>query len=163
MKNFNKDITCCFTGHRTIAPGLDSYLTRRITDGIQYLYALNVKTFLTGGAIGFDTLAAQAVIKFREKYSDVRLFVIAPCHDQDRYWNQQSKDKYHYILKCADEVIYLSEQYHSGCMHLRNRYLVDNSSTCICYRVKHSGGTAYTVEYAKQQGLKVFNLAGRKP
>lgn len=162
MTSINKAITCCFTGHRSIPAGLDNYLADRITDGIKYLYASNVKTFLTGGAIGFDTLAAQAVIRCQERLPDIKLIVVAPCHNQDKYWNQQSKDTYQHIMKCADDVIYLSEQYHADCMHQRNRYMVDNSSICICYHVKYSGGTAYTVEYARQQGLTVYNLARRK-
>ena len=44
-------------------------------------------------------------------------------------------------------------------MHKRNRHLVDNSSICICYLTENSGGTFYTVNYAKKQGLTVINLA----
>ena len=47
-------------------------------------------------------------------------------------------------------------------MHERNRYLVDNSGLCLCYLVKRGGGTYYTVQYAKKQGLPVINLAGRE-
>ena len=44
-------------------------------------------------------------------------------------------------------------------MHRRNRHLVDNSGVCVCYLTKNSGGTAYTVNYAKKQGINVFNIA----
>ena len=44
-------------------------------------------------------------------------------------------------------------------MHKRNRHLVDHSSICVCYLTEDRGGTAYTVNYAKKQGLKVINLA----
>ena len=44
-------------------------------------------------------------------------------------------------------------------MQKRNRHLVDNSSLCISYLTSDSGGTAYTVDYAKANGLKVINLA----
>ena len=44
-------------------------------------------------------------------------------------------------------------------MHKRNRHLVDNSSVCVCYLAKDSGGTDYTVGYARLKGLKVINLA----
>lgn len=158
----DKDVTCCFTGHRTIPRGTEEYLIGRIMDGIKYLYERGTKTFLAGGALGFDTLAAQAVIRSQEMYSDIRLYIIAPCQDQDKFWTRKDKDAYARIKKSADEVIYLSERYYSGCMHDRNRYLVENSSTCICYKVKQDGGTAYTVGYAKEHGLTVFNLARTK-
>ena len=47
----------------------------------------------------------------------------------------------------------------SGCMHVRNRHLVDFSSYCICYQTKETGGTAYTVNYAKENGLIIYNVA----
>ena len=43
-------------------------------------------------------------------------------------------------------------------MHKRNRYLVDNSSVCICYLTEATGGTAYTVDYAQTKNLTVINL-----
>jgi hypothetical protein len=44
-------------------------------------------------------------------------------------------------------------------MQKRNRHLVDNSSVCICYLTKPTGGTAYTVNYARRSGLQVINMA----
>ena len=67
-------------------------------------------------------------------------------------------DEYDRIKKLADEVIYTSEENKKGCMHKRNRYLVDNSSLCICYITRKSGGTAYTVKYAQNNGMTVVNV-----
>lgn len=162
MISINKEETCCFTGHREIPAGLDKHLFKRVSDGIEYLYKHGTKTYLTGGALGFDTIAAQSVISMREQYPDIQLIVVVPCQDQDKYWNQQDRDTYRQIKKYADEVICLSEKYYKGCMFKRNQHLVDNSRTCICYLTKGSGGTAYTVNYAKSKGLTVYNLARRK-
>ena len=68
--------------------------------------------------------------------------------------------EYERIMKAADKVTYTSEQYYSGCMHKRNRHLVDNSSVCVCYLTESTGGTAYTVEYAHKNNLTVINLGG---
>ena len=48
-----------------------------------------------------------------------------------------------------------------GCMYKRNRHLVDHSGICVCYLTKDSGGTAYTVRYARTHGLEIINLACR--
>ena len=32
-------------------------------------------------------------------------------------------------------------------------------SVCVCYLNRESGGTAYTVRYAKRKGLEIINLA----
>ena len=43
-------------------------------------------------------------------------------------------------------------------MHRRYRHLVDHSGVCVCYLNRDSGGTAYTVRYAKEKGLEIVNL-----
>ena len=115
--------------------------------------------FGCGGALGFDTLAAQTVLRLREIYPEIRLILVLPCRDQTRGWKQADVAEYDRIMKAADKVTYTSEQYYSGCMHKRNRHLVDYSSLCICYLTEASGGTAYTVNYAQSQGLKIINIA----
>lgn len=115
--------------------------------------------FGCGGALGFDTLAAQTVLRLREVYPEIRLILVLPCRDQTRGWKQADVAEYNRIMKAADKVTYTSEQYYSGCMHKRNRHLVDYSSLCICYLTEQSGGTAYTVNYARSQGLKIINVA----
>lgn len=115
--------------------------------------------FGCGVALGFDTLAAQTVLRLRETYPEIRLILVLPCRDQTRGWKQDDVAEYERIMKAADKVTYTSEQYYSGCMHKRNRHLVDCSSLCICYLTEQSGGTAYTVNYAQPQGLKIINIA----
>ena len=37
---------------------------------------------------------------------------------------------------------------------------VDGSAYCIAHCTRNSGGTAYTLRYAQQEGLKIYNVAG---
>ena len=37
-------------------------------------------------------------------------------------------------------------------------YIRQYSSACICFLTKHEGGTAYTVDYEKQNGLYIINV-----
>lgn len=130
-----------------------------------YRYPLLVskgfKYFGTGGALGFDTIAAQAVLSVKETYPEVKLILVLPCENQTKYWKQQDIDVYNDIKLRADKVKVLAVHYYNGCMQKRNRHLVDCSSACICFLTKHEGGTAYTVDYAKQNGLDIINVADR--
>lgn len=151
---------CCFTGHRILPAERTEELRRRLRAGILYLRDnMGITTFYAGGALGFDSLAAEAVIAQREEFKDIRLVVVIPCRDQASRWNVEQRARYEQINRAADEVIYLSERYYQGCMHERNRYMVDHSRVCICYLTERKGGTAYTVEYARSRGHKIFNLA----
>lgn len=114
--------------------------------------------FLAGGALGFDTLAADMVIELKSLYPHIQLILVLPCREQTRGWSQNDIDNYERIKLQADEIIYTAENYYRGCMHIRNRCMVDNSSLCICYLTKETGGTAYTVRYADNNGLQLINL-----
>ena len=69
-----------------------------------------------------------------------------------------SSNKYKNIKKQASKVVYIQKTYSSGCYYKRNRHLVDFSSVCVCYQYKSTGGTAYTVKYAAEKGLKIIKL-----
>ncbi|WP_040198378.1 SLOG family protein [Candidatus Soleaferrea massiliensis] len=153
-----KEQTCCFTGHRDISEGDTAGIVRLLEYEVEKLICEGVCYFGAGGAQGFDTIAAQVVLKMRERHPQIRLILVLPCRDQTQRWNQKDKQIYDAILSRADKVVYLADQYYRGCMHQRNRYLVDHSGHCICYLRRDMGGTAYTVRYAKSKGVHVINL-----
>ena len=154
--------TCCFTGHRSIPAAEHENLCKKLENAVETLIKKGYRYFGSGGALGFDTVAAQTVLKLKEKYPSVKLILVLPCKNQPQRWSEQDKRDYEEIKRKADKCTYVSESYQIGFMHKRNRFLVDNSSACICYLSQNSGGTAYTVKYAKSKGLKIINLHGSK-
>ncbi len=151
--------TCCFTGHRQIPPGERAEIASRLERVISDLYQRGIRYYGAGGALGFDALAARTVIRLREKCPGMKLILVLPCLTQTRGWRSEDVTEYERIKAQADEVFYTAHQYTRGCMHKRNRHLVDNSSVCVCYLNRESGGTAYTVRYARKKGLEIVNLA----
>ena len=149
---------CCFSGHRKIPNYRIEDLKSELSEAIENLISDGYTYFLAGGALGFDTLAAEAVLEMRVIYPEIKLKLVLPCLSQTNGWNLQDKMKYEAIREKADEIMYISMAYYSGCMHERNRYLVDNSSVCICYLTENKGGTAFTINYAKKKGLEIINL-----
>ena len=152
--------TACFTGHRELPTDDLPEISKRLADTLVKLIEQGYRYFGAGGALGFDTLAAQVVLRLRERYPQIRLILVLPCLNQTRGWPQADIDAYEEIKRCADKVTYTSEHYFRGCMQKRNRHLADNSSVCICYLTKPTGGTAYTVNYARRSGLRIINIAG---
>lgn len=149
---------CCFSGHRDLSgagPGLELKLEAAIRqvigDGVRY--------FGAGGAMGFDALAARTVLRLKREYPGIRLILVLPCRDQAAGWPAGKAAEYEGILQRADKVVWLADRYYKGCMHARNRYLVDHSGVCICYCRHAWGGTGYTVDYCARCGVKTINLA----
>ncbi len=153
-----KERTCCFTGHRKIPPMQSEQIAERLRTELISLIDHGYLYFGAGGALGFDTIAAQTILSLQQSYPQIKLILVLPCKTQTRGWNDYDVAIYEDIKRRCNKVVYTSEDYSKGCMLKRNRHLVDKSSVCICYLTESTGGTAYTVEYARKSGLTIVNL-----
>ncbi len=156
-----REKTCCFTGHRQIPPSQYELLTIQLRRVLLHLIENGYCFFGTGGALGFDTLAAQTVLSLKEEHSHIRLILVLPHRRQSQFWPKHDCDVYNEIKQKSDKIVYTSSNYTNSCMFKRNRHLVDASSVCVAYLVKDTGGTAYTVNYAKQQNVPLLYVAGK--
>lgn len=148
--------TVCFSGHREIH---HSNIPARLDTLLDTLCQQGFHFFGAGGALGFDTLAAEAVLRAKEKYPHIKLILVLPFPSQAESWTVEQQRVYEDIKQKADKVVYISETYTRGIYHQRNRALVDGASLCVAYLYKDEGGTCYTVGYAQEHGVKVINIA----
>ena len=159
---------CCFTGHRPDKceflydgrSGEFVVLRDELERAILGALDSGVETFYCGGAWGFDLLAAETLLSFREKYKFSLVFVV-PFEGQESGFPAEWKRRYATVRSCADEVICLSESYYRGCYYNRNRYMVDHSDMVIAHYDGSAGGTRNTVNYAEKQGKPVINVGER--
>lgn len=150
--------SACFTGHRIIPVAEKQSLKQRTFEIAEALILEGVTDFYCGGAVGFDTLAAEVILSLRNKYTRIKLHIIVPCANQEKLWSRENKERYYKINEAADEVKCLSDRYYNGCMNVRNHYMVNNSDICIAYLTAAEGGTASTVAYAVQNGKTVIRI-----
>ena len=149
---------CSFTGHRSIPHSHIDKLSDLISRAIEYAYLEGCRVFYTGGALGFDTMAAKALLAYRIKRSDIKLVVVVPCKNQSGMWSESARSIYEYILSNADEVVFCSEEYTKDCMKKRNEYLASVCDILVAYAGRNSSGSAQTVRMAKSFGKEVYNL-----
>lgn len=128
-----KNCTVCFTGHRKIPLERMDTLAQRLKTEIIGLIDKGYLYFGAGGALGFDTLAAQTVLDLKTDYPRIKLILVLPCLSQADAWSSDDKDRHEYIKANADKAVYTSREYTRGCMLKRNHYLVDNSSVCLLF------------------------------
>ena len=150
---------CAFTGHRNaqyynecIKP-----LEPALSEAIKGLLDSGYGEFYCGMAQGFDLMAAQCLLRFKDRYL-FRLIAVKPCADQTSTFTSKNKKLHDEILKDCHDVITLSDVYFKGCMQARDRYLVDNCDALLCFLRKSSGGTYYTVNYAIKKGKKIIEI-----
>ncbi len=155
--------SACFTGHRKIA-GNEQELSNRLYAILEKIISgQRLTDFYTGGAVGFDTIAALNVLKIRESYPQIKLHLVLPCpfEEQTENWTTKQKTEFEHITSLADTVEYTSQHYHNSCMKVRNIRLVECASEfCICYwnENRHRSGTGQTVRMALKKGLRIINL-----
>ena len=157
----NKSV--CFTGHRTIAEDKEKLSARLYTLLERLVAEQKVTDFYTGGAVGWDALAALTVLKLRESYPEVKLHLVLPClfEEQSAKWNEAQKAEHKHIASLADTKEFTSEHLGKNAMKIRNARLVELASDyCICYwNPKHyRSGTGQTVRMAQKKGIEVINL-----
>ena len=150
--------SCSFTGHRTIEDRHKPHLAGLVLRGIGYAYERGCRDFYFGGALGFDTVAAKELIRFRMSHPDARLRLILPCRNQAERWSLRDVEAYEYILSSADTVEYVSDLYTDGCMAIRNRRLAEVADMVIAYLGHERSGAGQTVRLAKSLGREVYNL-----
>ena len=153
------DKTVCFTGHRKIPDNQLKRIAVRLDKTVERLILSGYCNFAAGGALGFDTMAAECVLKFKKIYPRIKLILLLPCLNQTKNWRDEDIAVYEKIKNQADKVLYISEEYTKGCMFRRNRRLVDCSSLCVAYMTHTGGGTAYSVNYARRKNIEIINPA----
>ncbi len=150
--------SCSFTGHRKIEPQHTRALPERVAAGIAYVYSKGCRHFYVGGAIGFDTVAAQQLLIFRMSHPDITVNLVLPCKDQASQWSDRQREMYDYLLSQADTIEYIAEYYYDGCMRERNARLVDHADVFIAYVCHGRSGAQQTVDMARRRGKTVYNI-----
>ena len=151
-------VGCSFSGHRIIKSGHERALPELISRAVEYAYNEGCRDFYSGGALGFDTLAAREVLSFRISHPDVRLIMLLPCIDQDLKWNARQRDNYRFLLSNANEVVYISEEYTADCIRRRNMRLAELCDIMICYLSRRDSGAGQTVAMAKRLDKRIYSL-----
>ena len=152
--------TACFTGHRpNRLGGFDGQRAETIQKGIggklvqviHRSYTAGFNTFISGGAIGVDQIAAEAVLYLKEHNIPLKLVMATPFPSQHKKWPAYAQKRYQAILDSADEVVYCSDDpYSAWKMQLRNEWMVDKSKAVIAIWNGGKGGTYNCIEYARK-------------
>lgn len=157
MTGFETRTHCvCFTGHRPeklsfseaeVKAGLTEQIKKAVEDGYT--------TFITGMGKGVDLWAGEIVCKLRDNGSNIKLVAASPYDGFGKGWPAEWRSLHREILEKADFVENVCPGYHKGCFLVRDKWMVDHSDLVIAVFNGAPGGTKFTIDYAKKQGVKV--------
>ncbi len=143
------------SGHRDLPADFDC---NKLYDALEELIRGGNFHFCCGMARGFDLAALQCLIDLKRRYH-VRIEACIPYLGQERNFPPREKKLYGELLPLCDETTVISQTYYSGCTLKRNRYMVDKCDTLFAYCTRDTGGTAFTVKYARSQGREIVSFA----
>jgi len=154
---------CAFTGNRPqkMPFGFDEADPRcmdfkaRLRDTIEELIGQRYAHFISGGAMGVDTFAAEIVLELKALYPWIVLEMVSPFDGQAEKWSEDYKARHARLFQEADIVTATGHEYTRDCMFRRNRYLVHNADLLLAAYDGKEGGTAMTVDYARKSGIDV--------
>lgn len=164
----------CFTGHRpNKLYGYDlndpryQALAHKLARVIYSLFVNDgIDTFITGGALGLDTVAFFSVQYVKSKGYPVKNVLAIPFKGQEGRWFGKDIDRYNRMLELADEVVYVDTiPGYAGNytvpqkLNIRNHYMVDNAKYVItAYDGSSKGGTYNCIQYARKHNKEIINV-----
>jgi uncharacterized phage-like protein YoqJ len=167
-----REITCCFTGHRPnhLPWGSDEtdlrcvQLKERLALEIELAYHQGYRRFICGMARGVDLMAGELVVKSRNINSGIILEAAIPCKDQTHGWPDADRHRYEVLLAQCDIVPDFLAKRTPQSMLQRNLYMVSRSSRVIAvYDGVSSGGTKNTLLMAQKEQCEIIFIDPEHP
>ncbi len=141
--NILKENAAVFIGQSDVFELDIELLTKEITMN-------GITTFYSGEMGGFDRVSSGVVHRLKNTYTHIKNYLVIP------YLSFNVFDK-----KIFDEIIFpeqLEGVSYKAAISRRNKYMIEQSGTAICF-VKHSvGGSAKSLEIAVKKGLNIVHI-----
>ncbi len=143
-------IKIAFTGHRHLKYNqVVSYMNKLHQD---YPDAI----WITGGAVGLDSLAASFAMAH-----NIKLWLILPFPPgvMSKFWTQAQRDVLERSIKYCDKFSVLSPVYDKSIYLRRNERMVDLSDMVAAFWDGSNGGTGNCVRYAQSIGKRMIRFS----
>lgn len=161
----SKSQTVAFTSYGSgLSPSLSlipqsrASLSTRLDQIVEVLYRQNYTTFLSGMSEGFELLAAEAVLRAKSHYSDIRLIAVAPFPNQEQFYSLPDKKRYEILYSLADNVVVTSLNNSKETLLNHNDYLFLHASKIVCCCFGLSTLAMYACILARRKKVPVYNI-----
>ena len=155
---------CCFTGHRPEKLKLSELeLAARLEAEIGQAIGGGYTIFITGMAKGTDLVAAEIVLRLRERDSRIKLIAALPYPDFGLHWSGGWTERFQAVLSAADLKRCICPRFSYSAYQARNEWMVNHSGLVIAVFSGERGGTKNTLDFAekKQVPCVIIDSSGK--
>ena len=92
----------CFTGHRELEEAELPGLRQALELTLEAAWAQGYRYFYNGGALGFDLMAAEAVLACKRRHQEIALEIVVPHAHQTSGWPEVERCRYERLRYMAD-------------------------------------------------------------
>lgn len=115
--------------------------------------------FACGGSYGFDLVAAEEVLNFKQYYPYIQMILLLPYPHYTSRWTMEDQQRLQQVMQYSI-YRYSYSAYRKGIYSERNQQLIDGSNYCIYYSdSKTAPYTQSIIDYAIDNGIWTTNLA----
>ena len=152
---------CCFTGHRPEKLAIpEKRLAKLLEAEIKLAIDSGHTTFITGMAKGVDLVAAEIVLRLRERDPRLKLICALPFPDFGQHWGDGWTERFRQVLIHADLERTICPSFSYGAYQARNEWMVRHSALVIAVFHGEPGGTKNTRAFAKRNGVPCVVIDG---
>ena len=144
----DREKTAVFIGHADCSLSVEAvipYIEKEILNGVD--------TFLNGGQGSFDYICARAVYQLKGKYPKIKSILVIPYHNF-KVFNETLFDGF-INSDTSNSISYIG---YKSAIPKRNRFMIENASTAICFVNHISGGAYKTYQIAQKKGLRIISV-----
>lgn len=180
MRELDKRQCCCFTGHRPDRfqfkynenAALCKAIKAALYEMAKKLYEeMGVKRFWSGGALGVDVWAAEAILELKKLHDDAELYLALPFPGYFDPWRKENIERIRGIIARCDHCEPISPEIFpdapqavkAAAYKRRNYFMVDRCLYLIAIfdrdkSIAERSGTIQTVNYAKKKQAQIFYI-----
>lgn len=150
---------CTFIGNRDLSLNEQWALRPRLQQAIMNYLNAGGYFFACGGSYGFDLVAAEEVLNFKQYYPYIQMILLLPYPHYTSRWTMEDQQRLQQVMQYSI-YRYSYSAYRKGIYSERNQQLIDGSNYCIYYSdSKTAPYTQSIIDYAIDNGIWTTNLA----
>ncbi|WP_240375736.1 SLOG family protein [Bacillus piscicola] len=134
-----------------------SYIIKTIEKRLQSFLSEGLEWVVVSGQPGVEQWAAEAAIRLKEEWPDLKLAVLPAFMQQESKWPEHAQARYHRIISQADftDVISKREYENPGQLRTRNDFIVmKTDALLLLYDTEQPGTPRFYLEAAERRSAK---------